>query len=84
MNRYRTIAADFAKCTTAEDSAGKCRRLLTRVSEWIETCADYYAASAIYEELSRLSDAELRRRGLTGERLARDICVAADRTSPSG
>jgi hypothetical protein len=29
MNRYYTIAADFAKCTTAENSAGKRRRLLS-------------------------------------------------------
>jgi hypothetical protein len=47
----------WAACMTAEDGPGKCRRPLTRVSESIETCADYYAASAMYEELSRRSDA---------------------------
>jgi|GEM_PF-1981360 hypothetical protein len=81
MNKYHAIAADLAARMTAEDGPGKCPRLLTRVSESIETCTDYYAASAMYEELSRRSDAELRRRGLTRESLARDICVAADRTS---
>ena len=29
----------------------------------LATCRDYYAAAAIYEELSRLSDAELQHRG---------------------
>jgi hypothetical protein len=43
------------------------------------TCADYYAAAARYEELSRLSDGELERRGLSRDRLARDLCEAADR-----
>jgi hypothetical protein len=38
-----------------------------------ETCADYYAAAAVYEQLSRLSDAELSRRGLSRDTLARDI-----------
>jgi hypothetical protein len=35
--------------------------------------ADYYAAAAIYEQLSRLSDAEPHRRGLPRENLARDV-----------
>ena len=43
------------------------------VSDWIQTAADHYAAATLYEELSRLSDAELRRRGLARETLARDV-----------
>ena len=46
---------------------------------WVTTCADYYAASATYERLSGLSDAELNRRGLSRETLARDIVDAATR-----
>ena len=46
-----------------------------------ETCADYYAAAALYDELSGLSDAELRRRGLSRDTLARDITGACDRTN---
>jgi hypothetical protein len=41
-----------------------------------ETCADYYAAAAVYEQLSGLSDAELSRRGLARDTLARDIALA--------
>ena len=42
----------------------------------IETCADYYEAADMYEQLSKLADAELRRRGLSRATLARDVCAA--------
>jgi hypothetical protein len=45
---------------------------------WLAVCADYYAAAVQYEELRRLSNAELRRRGLDRQTLARDICAAWD------
>jgi len=43
------------------------------LAAWITTSAAYYEAAAIYEKLSKLSDAELRRRGLTRPDLARRI-----------
>lgn len=46
---------------------------------WLGTCAAYYAASAMYEDLARLSDAELRRRGLRRKTLARDAVDACTR-----
>jgi hypothetical protein len=46
------------------------------------TCADYYAAAAMYEQLSALSDAELMRRGLSRATLARDVRVGCDRELP--
>jgi hypothetical protein len=49
------------------------RDLRARVTAWMKGCADNYAAAAAYEELSRLSDAELRRRGLSRDILARDL-----------
>jgi len=48
---------------------------------WTETCADYYTAASLYDELSGLSDAELSRRGLSRDTLARDISQACDRTN---
>jgi hypothetical protein len=45
---------------------------------WCETCADYYEAAALYEELSALCDAELQRRGLSRATLARSVCTACD------
>jgi hypothetical protein len=44
-----------------------------RIAHLIDTAADYCAAASIYEQLSRLSDAELNRRGLSRDTLARDI-----------
>lgn len=48
-------------------------RLYARVADWIETAADRYAAAAMYEQLSKLSDAELQRRGLSRATLACDV-----------
>jgi hypothetical protein len=49
-------------------------RLRARVANWITTAADHYAAAAMYEQLSRLSNAEFQRRGLSRATLARDVC----------
>ena len=35
----------------------------------MNSCADYYAAAAMYEQLSRLSNAELHKRGFRATRL---------------
>jgi hypothetical protein len=50
-----------------------------RIASSIESMASYYAAATMYEQLSRLSDAELQRRGLSRDKLARDVsaCRAA-------
>jgi hypothetical protein len=50
-------------------------------ADWSATAADYYTAAAVYEQLSRLCDAELQRRGLSRATLARDTCAACDRTN---
>jgi hypothetical protein len=47
--------------------------LLVRLAAWAKTCADYFAAAATYEDLSRLSDTQLRHRGLSRDILARDL-----------
>ena len=46
------------------------------IGDYIETMAEYYAAAAMYEQLSKLSDAELQRRGLSRHTLARDVVAA--------
>jgi hypothetical protein len=54
--------------------------LARRVTGWIaalvSSAAHGYAAATVYEELSRLSDAELRRRGLSRTTLAQHISAA--------
>jgi len=67
----------------ASSRHGRYRRLRARVAAWLRTCADYYEAAALYEELVRLSDAELARRGLDRASLARDACAVCDREAPS-
>jgi hypothetical protein len=57
--------------------AGRLGALKAHGAAWIETCADYYDAASIYDQLSRLSDAELHRRGLSRTTLARQICEAS-------
>jgi hypothetical protein len=49
-----------------------------RIGAWASACADYYRAAALYDELRGLSDAELQRRGLSRDTLARDVCQACD------
>jgi hypothetical protein len=49
------------------------------LTAWIRACGNAYVASAIYEDLSRLSDAELKRRGLSRENLARDAFKSCER-----
>ncbi len=55
--------------------------LWSRLAVWARTCADYYNAARAYEQLSHLSNAELQRRGLSRETLARDVVDACERTN---
>lgn len=56
------------------------RSLKGHTAAWAETCADYFQAALLYEDSSRLSDAELGRRGLRRASLGRDIIQTCDRT----
>jgi hypothetical protein len=59
-----------AKCV----GAGLGRRLV----EVLGTCADAWAAAHMYEDLARLSDAELERRGIPRGDLHRHVFDALD------
>ena len=61
--------------------SGSSCSLAARIAVWLATAADYYIAAAVCEQLSGLSDAELRRRGLTRATLAWDISQACDRAN---
>jgi len=54
-------------------SHDEARRLGARILAFLTTCADSYAAATLYQELSRLSDAELERRGIPRGELHRHI-----------
>ena len=49
------------------------KSLSLRIVAWARHCADCWAAAAMYEQLSHLSDAELARRGLSRGTLAHDV-----------
>jgi len=72
---------DPAALGTPEVSAEPLQSKLSFCRAWVATCADYYAAAAMYEQLSRLSNAELERRGLNRASLARVVCDNCDRTN---
>jgi hypothetical protein len=59
--------------------SNRIRSIRQRLMVWVDTCADYYAAAAIYEQLSALSDSELARRGLSRATLARAACDRSSR-----
>jgi hypothetical protein len=62
--------------------AGWIKSVRDRIGTWADTCADYYAAAGLYEQLSALSDAELARRGLSRATLAEDVRATCERGEP--
>ena len=66
---------------SASDLSGWIKSLGQRIATFASTCADYYAAAGLYEQLRGLSDAELQRRGLSRDTLARDVCETCDRAA---
>lgn len=55
--------------------------LRTGIAMWVTALGEAYVASAMYQDLSRLSDAELHRRGLNREALVREVFKATSRTT---
>jgi hypothetical protein len=51
-----------------------------RLGIWLEALTAAAETAALYEHLSRLSDAELHRRGLSRSTLARDVSGAVGRS----
>ena len=71
----------FAEGRPAGPLASWIRSIGGLIAAWADTCADYYAAVAMYKQLSALSDAELMRRGLSRATLANDVRAACERSS---
>lgn len=75
MTLLRNITADR---DAAPPRRGRLKAWAVRLAAAWAACRAYYTAAAIYEDLSRLSDAELARRGLDRATLAREACAAAE------
>jgi hypothetical protein len=79
MNMHNNIV-EASEVAVSQQHRGLLRRSGAHIAAWVRTCAAYFNAAGTYEELSRLSDAELARRGLSRETLARQACDAATAT----
>src|SRR5262245_63369724 len=82
-----TAMTQYQHVTPAATTPLWLNSLGARIMVWATTCADcyaaardYYAAAAMYEQLSTLCDAELARRGFSRATLARDVCELCDRS----
>ena len=75
----RTNSESFK--TSLRSLGPRLKPLRAHLPAWVTTCADYYNAATLYGELSVLSDAELRRRGLSRATLASEICEFCDGSS---
>jgi hypothetical protein len=72
---------DVSTTETTASLSSSIKSLARFLVTWANSCADYYAAASMYEQLSRLSNAELHKRGLSRDTLARDLCQSCDRTA---
>ena len=63
---------------TAASLSSSIKSLARFVIAWANSCADYYAAAVMYEQLSALSNAELHKRSLSRDTLARDVFQSCD------
>ena len=75
----QTFSTAFVSSKPAGSFASWIKSIGGRIATWADACADYYAAAAMYEQLSALSDAELSRRGLSRATLAGEVRAACDR-----
>ena len=75
----QTFSTAIAPSEPAGSFANWIKSIGVRIATWADTCADYYAAATMYEQLSALSDAELSRRGLSRATLAGEVRAACDR-----
>jgi hypothetical protein len=81
MILLRNITADR---DTAPPRRDRLKAWAARIVAAWTACRAYYTAAAVYEDLSRLSDAELARRGLGRATLAREACAAAESDRDEG
>ena len=83
-NEHARELCPFRRGADDPNGAGPIRLALlraTRLAAWLRAWADYLAAAAAYEDLSRLSDTQLKHRGLSRDILARDVSQANDQGS---
>ena len=84
MTFYEQVFGHEAVAGERAASLSNSVKSLTKgIVSWIESATDLWAAAALYDGLRRLSDAELHRRGLSRDTLARDVFRSGDRVARS-
>ena len=79
LSAQQSMAASASGSESLPAAAGLLKSIGKRIGAYASACADYWSAATVYEELRRLSDAELRRRGLSRDSLGRDVIAACER-----
>jgi hypothetical protein len=74
--QHQAVATNATPANGLRDSLAS---LVSKLRAALDAGANAYAAATIYQQLSRLSDAELGRRGLSRASLARDMLAAHER-----
>jgi hypothetical protein len=69
----QAVVHDTIVPETTASLASSIRSAAEGFAAWMQSCADYWAAAALYESLRKLSDSELQKRGLSRDTLARDV-----------
>lgn len=75
----QSLATPVSNGAPLPEAFGFLEAVSQRIAAYARACADYWSAAAVYEDLRRLSDAELCRRGLSRDTLARDVFAACDK-----
>jgi hypothetical protein len=73
---FSKLTAAVKKCAMARVENAPATQQTKRLAAWIESCVAHNQAAALYDRLSRLSNAELHPRGFTRATLERDVCDA--------
>ena len=82
MNMHESFASlEEIVCGKPASRASWLGSMRARFAELLKGCADFYAAAAAYDDLSRLSDLQLKHRGSSRDILARDLSEWRDQAS---
>jgi hypothetical protein len=79
ISAQQSLATRASDSESLPDAVGFLQSAGQRLAAYASACADYWSAATAYEDLRRLSDAELHRRGLSRGSLGRDVFAAYDR-----
>jgi hypothetical protein len=71
--REEAVAHETIEAETTRSLSSSAKSIAEGFAAWVDSCADYWAAAALYDSLRRLSDSELQKRGLSRDTLAQDV-----------